>query len=76
MKGLDEARQQILYANMSERAATQLRDDLESMGPTRLRDVEAAQQRWVAVARALRESGEIQLPIGGGVEDEADESYV
>lgn len=76
IKGLDEERRQVLYANMSERAATQLKDDLETMGPTRLRDVEAAQQKMVAVARALRENGEIKLPIGSEAEGEGDDPYV
>jgi flagellar motor switch protein FliG len=72
MKGLDEEQQQIIFSNMSERAAARLKEELESTAPTRLRDVEGAQQAMVAVARALQESGEVQLPIGEseGAEEE------
>lgn len=61
MKGLTEEQQQVIYTNMSERAAARLKEDLENSGPTPLRDVEAAQQAMVANARALQESGEITL---------------
>jgi flagellar motor switch protein FliG len=64
MKGLDEVQQQVIYGNMSERAAARLKEDLENSGPTQLREVEAAHQKMVSVARGLQESGEIQLQIG------------
>jgi flagellar motor switch protein FliG len=70
MKGLDEVQQQVIYSNMSERAAARLKEDLENSGPTPLRDVEAAQQAMVVTARTLQESGEIQLTIGSQPEGE------
>jgi flagellar motor switch protein FliG len=75
MRGLDEERQQRIFANMSERASTRLREELENSGPARLRDVEAAQQAIVAVARALQESGEIQLSLGESSEG-GEETFV
>jgi flagellar motor switch protein FliG len=68
MRGLDEERQQQIFSNMSERASTRLREELETSGPARLREVEAAQQAIVAVARALQEEGEIQFAIGESAE--------
>lgn len=68
MKGLDDEQQQVIYSNMSERAGARLKEDLEMIGPVRLRDVEMAQSRIVGVARALQEAGELQ--ISSGVEDE------
>jgi flagellar motor switch protein FliG len=66
MKGLTEDQQQVLFANMSERAADRLREDLANSGPTPLREVEAAQQTMVGAARSLQESGEIQIRTAGG----------
>ncbi len=65
MKGLDEEQQQIIFGNMSERAAARLMEDLQSGGPAQLRDVEAAQQAMVGIARSLQASGEVQFTIGG-----------
>ena len=55
-----------IYKNMSERAATMLKEDMEFMGPVRLRNVEEAQQRIVGVIRRLEEAGEIVVSRGGG----------
>jgi flagellar motor switch protein FliG len=76
MKGLDEVQQQVIYSNMSERAAARLKEDLENSGPTPLREVEAAQQAMVVTARALQESGEIQLTLGSPPEGEEEEPVV
>ncbi|MGI6036922.1 MAG: flagellar motor switch protein FliG [Limnochordia bacterium] len=57
-----------LYNNMSKRAAEMMREDIEYMGPVRLRDVEDAQQKIVGVIRQLEEAGEIIISRGG--EDE------
>ena len=51
---------------MSERAADALREEMEFMGPVRLRDVEAAQQKIVGVVRSLEEAGEIVISRGAG----------
>ncbi|MHC4211348.1 MAG: FliG C-terminal domain-containing protein, partial [Planctomycetota bacterium] len=48
-----------IFTNMSARAATLIREDMEYMGPVRLSDVEGAQQRIVDVVRRLEEAGEI-----------------
>jgi flagellar motor switch protein FliG len=74
MKGLDEEQQQIILSNMSERAAIRLKEDLDGSGPTQLRDVEMAQQTILGIARALQESGEIQ--IHQGEEESSEEQLV
>ena len=51
--------------NMSQRAAQALTEEMDFMGPVRLKDVEDAQQRIVAVIRRLEESGEIIIDRGG-----------
>lgn len=57
-----------IFRNMSERTGAIVRQELELLGPVRLRDVEQAQRRVVAVARRLEEAGEIVLARGGGDE--------
>jgi len=54
-----------IYRNLSKRAGEMLREDIEYMGPVRLRDVEEAQQRVVQIIRRLDESGEIIIARGG-----------
>ncbi|MBI5763864.1 MAG: flagellar motor switch protein FliG [Planctomycetes bacterium] len=61
----DELKQKIL-GNMSERAASMIKEEMEYMGPVRLSDVEIAQQRIVDVVRRLEESGEIIIAGRGG----------
>lgn len=55
-----------VFKNMSKRAAEMLREEIEYMGPVRIRDVEEAQQKIVAVIRRLEESGEIIISRGRG----------
>jgi len=55
-----------IFANMSQRAASMVKDDLESLGPVRLTDVEKAQQGIVKVVRKLEEEGKIVIAGGGG----------
>lgn len=57
-----------IMANMSSRASQNLREDMEFMGPVRLRDVEEAQQRIVKVIRRLEETGAIVISRGGSDE--------
>lgn len=57
-----------LYKNMSKRAGEMLKEDIEFMGPVRLRDIEEAQQKIVSTIRRLEEAGEIIIARGG--EDE------
>ncbi|CCJ34712.1 Flagellar motor switch protein FliG [Caloramator australicus RC3] len=65
LKGASEEVQNIIFNNMSKRAAQSLKEDLEFMGPVRLVDVEKAQQAIVAVIRRLDEAGEIIVSRGG-----------
>jgi len=68
LKGSNPEVAQKIQANMSSRAAQMLKDDMEFMGPVRLRDVEEAQQRIVKVIRKLEESGSIVISRGGSDE--------
>ncbi|MGY4689819.1 flagellar motor switch protein FliG [Salibacterium sp. K-3] len=61
----DEVKE-LVFNNMSQRMADTFRDEMEFMGPVRLRDVEESQTRIVAVIRRLEESGEIVIARGGG----------
>lgn len=64
LKGASESLRELFLKNMSERAAKILRDDMQAMGPVRLRDVEEAQQFLVNMAKELAASGEIVLADG------------
>jgi flagellar motor switch protein FliG len=68
LKGINEEVQNRIFKNMSERAASMLKEEIEFMGPVRLRAVEESQQRIVAIIRRLEESGEIVIARGGGEE--------
>lgn len=68
LKGSSEEVAAKVGRNMSKRAADMLKEDMEYMGPVRLRDVEDAQQRIVNVIRKLEEAGEIIVARGGGDE--------
>ena len=68
LKGSTEEVREVIFANMSKRMAEMLREDMEFMGPVRLRDVEEAQQKIVNVIRKLEEAGEIIISRGGGDE--------
>jgi len=67
LKGVGVEVQEKIYRNMSERAVGMLKEDMEFMGPVKLRLVEESQQKIVAVIRRLEEAGEIT--IGRGEED-------
>lgn len=66
MRGADEPIREKILRNMSKRAAEMMRDDLESMGPVRLADVEAAQKDIMTVAKRMAEAGDLNLGSGGG----------
>lgn len=68
LKGSNPEVGQKIMANMSARASQNLREDMEFMGPVRLRDVEEAQQRIVKVIRRLEETGAIVISRGGSDE--------
>ncbi len=65
LKTASDEVEDIITGNMSNRAAEMLAEDIEFMGPVRLREVEDAQQRIVNVIRELEESGEIVIARGG-----------
>ncbi len=65
LKGASDEVKGRIMRNISRRAADMLKEDMEYMGPVRLREVEDAQQKIVAVIRKLDESGEIILSRGG-----------
>lgn len=68
LKGSTEEVKDMIFANMSKRMAEMIKEDMEFMGPIRLRDVEEAQQKIVNIIRKLEEAGEIILARGGGDE--------
>jgi flagellar motor switch protein FliG len=61
LKGANDAVKTLFYSNMSERAANMLRDDIDIMGPVRLREIDAAQTKIVDIAKRLAEEGQIFL---------------
>ncbi len=65
LKGGAESVKDLFFENMSERAAKMMREDMEAMGPVRLRDVDEAQAEIVVVAKQLADSGEIVISTGG-----------
>ncbi len=69
LKIADEKLRQKIFANMSERATEMIKEELQFMGPVRLRDVEAAQTRIIEIIRQLEESEEIVIGGRGSPED-------
>src|SRR5690242_21551223 len=69
LKGATDTLRDVFFSNMSERAGKILREDMEAMGPVRLKDVDEAQMRMVNVAKDLANKGEIMIS-NGGAEDE------
>ncbi len=67
-KGSTEEVQNAIFSNMSKRLAEMIREDMEFMGPVRMKDVEEAQQKIVNIIRKLEDSGEIVISRGGGDE--------
>jgi len=65
LKGANEDVKVAIFRNMSERASDMLQDDMDALGPVRLRDVEETQQKVVNIIRRLEESGEIVISHGG-----------
>lgn len=65
LKGASEEVKEVVFANMSKRLVEMIEEDIEFMGPVRIRDIEEAQQNIVNVIRKLEEDGEIITPRGG-----------
>lgn len=68
LKGASEEVQNVIYNNMSKRLSEMIKEDIEFMGPVRLKDVEEAQQKIVNIIRKLEDAGEIVISRGGGDE--------
>ena len=68
LKGSNEEVQNAIFNNLSKRLASMIKEDMEFMGPVRMKDVEEAQQKIVNVIRKLEESAEIVISRGGGDE--------
>ncbi|GIW76289.1 MAG: flagellar motor switch protein FliG [Phycisphaerae bacterium] len=69
LKTASEELRQKIFKNMSERAAQLIQEDMQYMGPVRVSDVEAAQQKIVDIVRRLEDAGEIVISgRGGGAE--------
>lgn len=68
LKGATEEVQRVIFSNMSKRLAEMIREDIEYMGPVRLKDVDEAQQKIVNIIRKLEDAGEIVISRGGGDE--------
>ncbi len=64
LKGASEKLRDLFFKNLSERAAKMLRDDIENLGPVKLRDVDEAQAGIVAMAKELAASGSIEISEG------------
>lgn len=70
LKIASEELKEKIFNSMSSRAVEMLKEDMEIMGPTRVKDVEAAQQAIIKIAKRLEQEGKIQLMQGGAGEDE------
>ena len=68
LKGANEEVQNVIFKNLSKRLAAMIREDMEFMGPVRMKDVEEAQQKIVGIIRKLEDSAEIVISRGGGDE--------
>lgn len=66
LKGANDDVADKIFRNMSERAQEMIKEEIEFMGPVRLRNVEEAQQKIVAVVRSLEEAGELIIEGRGG----------
>lgn len=68
LKGANEQVQNAIFNNLSKRLAVMIKEDMDFMGPVRMKDVEEAQQKIVNIIRKLEDSGEIVISRGGGDE--------
>jgi len=70
LKSANDDVQEKIFRNMSERAREMIKEEIDFMGPVRLRNVEEAQQRFVSVIRRLEEAGEIVIHGRGGADED------
>ena len=68
MKSTKDEVKEAIFNNMSKRLAVMIKEDMDFMGPVRMKDVEEAQQKIVNVIRKLEDAGEIVISRGGGDE--------
>ena len=68
LKNANEDVQKVIFDNLSSRLASMIKEDMEFMGPVRLKDVEDAQQKIVNIIRKLEDAGETVISRGGGDE--------
>ena len=68
LKNANEEVQNVIFRNLSKRLAAMIKEDMDFMGPVRLKDVEDAQQKIVNNIRKLEDAGEIVIARGGGDE--------
>ncbi len=68
LKNANEEVQDVIFSNLSSRLAAMIKEDMEYMGPVRLKDVEDAQQKIVNIIRKLEDAGDIVISRGGGDE--------
>ena len=68
LKNVSEEVQNAIFTNLSKRLASMIKEEMEFMGPVRVKDVEEAQQKIVNIIRKLEDSGEIIISRGGGDE--------
>ena len=68
LKGSSEQVQNAIFKNLAKRLAVMIKEDMEFMGPVRMKDVEEAQQKIVNIIRKLEDSAEIVISRGGGDE--------
>ena len=68
LKGSNEDVQNAIFNNLSKRLAVMIKEDMDFMGPVRMKDVEEAQQKIVNIIRKLEDSSEIVISRGGGDE--------
>lgn len=68
LKSANEQVQNAIFNNLSKRLAVMIKEDMEFMGPVRMKDVEEAQQKIVNIIRKLEDAGEIVISRGGGDE--------
>ncbi len=68
LKSANEEVQNVIFKNLSKRLASMIKEDMEFMGPVRMKDVEEAQQKIVSIIRKLEDSAEIVISRGGGDE--------
>jgi flagellar motor switch protein FliG len=68
LKTASDAIRELIFSSMSSRAAEMVRDDLENLGPVKVSDVEAAQQKIIKVVKKLEEEGKIVIAGAGGAD--------